>query len=177
MSFTPMRRLVVLAGCTIALAGCGGGGGGAGGSGSASGAGSGSAGGGGGGPAPPTQTTAPSEASLVDAGLEPPEGCYVTVLLVEDVTKPQVDEVQAQLLSNKAIFQVSFVPKTLELKRAAQANPAAAKDMHVDQFADRFEVVPRMPGTAVQIAGAVAKQGGPITNAKPSAGCAAGPGG
>jgi hypothetical protein len=166
MSFTPMRRLVILAGCTVALAGCGGGGG-AGGSGN---------GGGGGGP-PPAETSAAPEASLVDAGLEPPEGCYVTVFLVEDVTKPQVDEVQAQLLSNKAIFQVSFVPKALELKRFAQSNPAAAKDMHANPFGDRFEVVPRTPGTAPQIVGTVAKQGGPVTNAKPSAGCAAGPGG
>jgi hypothetical protein len=172
MSSTPMRRLVILAGCTVALAGCGGGGGGAGGSG----AGGGGRAGGGGGP-PPAETNAAPEASLVDAGLEPPEGCYVTVFLVEDVTKPQVGEVQAQLLSNSAIFQVSFVPRALELKRFAQSNPAAAKDMHVDQFADRFEVVPRTPGTALQIVGTVAKQGGPITNAKPSAGCAAGPGG
>jgi hypothetical protein len=139
--------LLPLAGCALVLAACGGGGG------------------------PSTDTTAASTATLVTAGLQAPAGCYVTVFLIEDVTRAQIAQVQKLLLANRLITQVSFVPKALELKRFAQTNPVAAKGMHINPFADRFEVVPRTHGSVFSIVGDFATHGGPITNVKPSAGC------
>ena len=74
------------------------------------------------------------------------------------------------------ITQVSYVSKGLELRRFALTNPKAAKAMHVNPFADRFEVVPRTNGSVFAIVGDFAARGGPITNVKPSEGCAGGPG-
>jgi hypothetical protein len=146
-------RLVPVAGCALALAGCGGDGGSSG-----------------------TTTSAPSTAALVVAGLEPLAGCYVTVFLAEDVTKADIASVQKRLLSIRVITQVSFVSKALALRRFALRNPKAAKGMHVNPFADRFEVVPRTNGSVFTIVGDFATRGGPITNVKPSEGCTAGPG-
>jgi hypothetical protein len=136
----------------LALAGCGGGGG----------AGTSPAG---------TETAEPPAAALVVAGLEPPGGCYVTVFLLEDVTKAQIASVQRQLLASKAIIQVSFVSKSLQFRRFATLDPTAAKGMHVNPFTDRFEVVPRTRGGAFSIIGDFAVKGGPITNVKQSTGC------
>ena len=141
-----------VAGCARALAGCGGGG-----------------------PSTSTTTTASSEAALVVAGLEPPSGCYVTVFLAENVTQRQLESVQKRLLASRIVTEVSFVSKALELRRFALANPKAAKGMHVNPFADRFEVVPRTRGGVFTIIGDFAARGGPITNVKPSKTCA-GPG-
>ena len=148
-------RLVPVGGCALALAGCGGDGGGASGT---------------------TTSTTPAIAALVVAGLEPPSGCYVTVFLAEDVTKGDIASVQKRLLANRVITQVSYVSKGLELRRFALTNPKAAKAMHVNPFADRFEVVPRTNGSVFAIVGDFAARGGPITNVKPSEGCAGGPG-
>jgi hypothetical protein len=149
-------RLVPVAGGALALTACGGGGGG------------------GGNPGP--TTTVHSSAALVVAGLEPPAGCYVTVFLAEDVTKADVASVQKRLLASRVITAVSYVSKGLQLRRFALANPKAAKGMHVNPFADRFEVVPRRSGSVFAIVGDFAARGGPITNVKPSEGCAAGAG-
>ena len=143
-----MRRLAVLAGCAAAVSGCGGGGG-----------------------STATKPVAAPQAALVAAGLEPPAGCYVTVFLIEDATRAQVAQVQKRLLASKAIEQVSFVSKQLQLRRFAQANPTAAKGMHVNPFSDRFEVVPRTRGGVFAIVSHFALEGGPITNARPSSGC------
>jgi hypothetical protein len=143
-----MRRLVPVAGCALALTACGGGGGPSG-----------------------ASTTTPSTAALVAAGLEPPSGCYVTVFLSEDVTKADIAGVQRRLLLNRVVTEVSFVSKDLELRRFALRNPKAAKGMHVNPFADRFEVVPRTNGAVFTIVGDFATRGGPITNVKPSVGC------
>ena len=62
------------------------------------------------------------------------------------------------------------------LRRFALANPRAAKGMHVNPFADRFEVVPRTHGSVFTIVGDFATRGGPITNVKPSDLCALGAG-
>ena len=140
------RRLLPLAGCSLALAACGGG-------------------------TPATTSTAASTATLVTPGLNPPLGCYVTVFLIETVTNTQVAQVQKLLVSNRLIAQVSFVPKALQLKRFARTNPAAAKGMVVNPFADRFEVVPRTHGSVFAIIGDFATNGGPITNVTPSAAC------
>jgi FtsX-like permease family protein len=140
--------LLPLAGCALVLAACGGGGGSSG-----------------------TGTTSASAATLVTPGLQPPAGCYVTVFLIEAVTKAQITQLQKLLLANRLISQVSFVPKALELKRFAQTNPVAAKGMHLNPFADRFEVVPRTHGSVFSIVGDFATSGGPITNVKPSTGC------
>jgi hypothetical protein len=148
-------RLVPVAGGALALAACGGGGGGT--------------------PGAPT-TTVRSSAALVVAGLEPPAGCYVTVFLAEDVTKADIATVQKRLLANRVITQVSYVSKGLELRRFALSNPHAAKGMHVNPFADRFEVVPRTNGSVFAIVGDFATSGGPITNVKPSETCEPGPG-
>jgi hypothetical protein len=142
-------RLVPVAGGALALAACGGGGGGT----------------------PGTTTTVRSSAALVVAGLEPPAGCYVTVFLAEDVTKADIASVQRRLLANRVITQVSYVSKSLELRRFALGNPRAAKGMHVNPFADRFEVVPRTNGGVFAIVGEFAARGGPITNVKPSELC------
>jgi hypothetical protein len=147
-------RLVPVASSALALAACGGGGGGNSGA----------------------TTTVHSSAALVAPGLEPPAGCYVTVFLAEDVTKADIASVQKRLLGNRVIIQVSYVSKGLELRRFALTNPKAAKGMHVNPFADRFEVVPRTSGSVFTIVGDFATRGGPITNVKPSEGCAAGPG-
>jgi len=150
-----MRRLwlVPVAGTTLALAACGGGGGSSG-----------------------TTTSAPPSAALVAAGLEPPSGCYVTVFLAEDVSKADVASVQNRLLTNRVITEVSFVSKALELRRFALTHPKAAKGMHVNPFADRFEVVPRTSCGVFTIVGDFATRGGPITNVKPSETCSAGAG-
>ena len=147
-------RLVPVAGGALALAACGSGGGG---------------------PSGTTTTVRPT-AALVVAGLEPPSGCYVTVFLAEDVTRADIASVQQRLLANRVITQVSYVSKDLELRRFALTNPKAAKAMHVNPFADRFEVVPRTIGGVFTIVGDFAARGGPITNVKPSESCAAGPG-
>jgi len=148
-----MRLLLVVpvAGSALALAACGGHGG-----------------------SPGTSTSVASSAALVAAGLEPPSGCYVTVFLAEDVTKPDVASVQQRLLANRNVTEVSFVSKGLELRRFALTNPKAAKGMHVNPFADRFEVVPRSAVAVFSIIGDFATRGGPITNVKPSQGCQAG---
>jgi hypothetical protein len=146
-------RLVPVAGGALALTACGGGGGGT-----------------------PTVTTVRSSAALVVAGLEPPAGCYLTVFLAEDVTKAEIASVQKRLLANRVVTQVSFVSKELQLRRFALSNPKAAKGMHVNPFADRFEVVPHTRGSVFAIVGEFASRGGPITNVKPSEGCDGGPG-
>jgi FtsX-like permease family protein len=145
-----MRWLLApVAGCVLLLAACGGGTRG---------------------PAP----TAASPAALVVAGLEPPSGCYVTVFLAEDVTKAQIRSVRQRLLASRAVTEVSFVSKELELRRFRLTNPKAAKGMHLNPFADRFEVVPRTHGGVFAIVGDFATRGGPITNVKPSRSCAGG---
>ena len=141
------RRLVPLAVCSLALTACGGGG------------------------TPAATSTAASTATVVTPGLNPPSGCYVTVFLVETVTKTQIAQVKRLLVSNRLITQVSFVPKELQLRRFTRTNPAAAKGMVVNPFADRFEVVPRTHGSVFAIVGDFATHGGPITNVKPSAAC------
>lgn len=149
-------RLVPVAASALALAACGGGGGG--------------------GTSGTTTTTVRSSAALVVAGLEPPAGCYVTVFLAEDVSKADIAIVQKRLLANRVVTQVSYVSKALELRRFALGNPKAARGMHVNPFADRFEVVPRTNGNVFAIVGDFAALGGPITNVKPSDSCEGGPG-
>jgi FtsX extracellular domain len=147
-----MRRLwlVPVAGCVAVLGACGGGGPSA------------------------TTTTARAAAALVVAGLEPPSGCYVTVFLAEDVTRADIASVQKRLLATRAVTQVSYVSKELELRRFGLRNPQAAKGMQVNPFADRFEVVPRRRGGVFAIVGDFATRGGPITNVKPNKSCASG---
>jgi hypothetical protein len=143
--------LVPVAGGAAVLAACGGGGGDSG-----------------------TTTAARTAAALVVAGLDPPSGCYVTVFLAEDVTRADIASVRERLLANSAVIQVSYVSKALELRRFGLRNPRAAKGMHVNPFADRFEVVPRTKGSVFAIVGDFATRGGPITNVKPSKSCAPG---
>src|SRR5438067_4204163 len=145
-------RLVPVAGCALVMAACGGGG---------------SSG---------TTTAQALGAALVVAGLEPPSGCYVTVFLAEDVTRADIASVQQRLLANRVITQVSYVSKDLELRRFALTNPKAAKAMHVNPFADRFEVVPRTNGSVFAIVGDFAARGRPLTDVTPSGGCPGGPG-
>jgi hypothetical protein len=150
-------RLVPVAGCALALTACGGGG--------PSGA-----------DTTPATTTATTPAALVEAGLDPPSGCYVVVFLAEDVSKPQIASVQRRLLANRAVTVVSYVSKGLELRRFAIRNPQAAKGMHVNPFTDRFEVVPRTRSGILAIVGDFVKRGGPITNVRPAENCARIPG-
>jgi hypothetical protein len=116
-------------------------------------------------------TTTTARATLVTAGLTPPAGCYVTVFLIEAVTKTQTLHVQNQLLANRLITQVSFVPKALGLRRFAIKHPLAAQGFAVNPFTDRFEVVPRTRGSIFAIIGGFATHGGPITNVTPAAAC------
>jgi hypothetical protein len=147
-----LRKLVPLAGCALLLAGCGGGGGG-------------------GGSTTAAETQPAITASLVAPGLEPPAGCYVTVHLIEDITKQQIADLQQRLLRTKAVTEVAFVSKALEFRRFTLSNPGLARRMHVNPFTDRFEVVPRTNGAVFAIVGDFATNGGPITNVKPSIGC------
>jgi hypothetical protein len=140
------RWLLPLAVVALALTGCGGGN-------------------------PAAGTSTGSQATLVAAGLTPPAGCYLTVFLIESVTKTQTSHVQSQLLANPLITQVSFVPKALELRRFAQTHPLAAQGFAVNPFTDRFEVVPRTHGSMFSIIGGFATHGGPITNVTPNAAC------
>jgi cell division protein FtsX len=116
-------------------------------------------------------TTTTSKATLVTAGLTPPAGCYLTVFLIETVTKTQTLRVQNQLLANRLITQVSFVSKALGLRRFAQKHPLAAQGFAVNPFTDRFEVVPRTHGSMFAIIGGFATHGGPITNVTPAPAC------
>jgi hypothetical protein len=120
-----------------------------------------------------TATGTSHGARLTLAGLQPPPGCYVTVFLVEDATPAQVRSVQNRLLRNKAATNVSFVSRGLALERFMRKNPAVAKGMKINPFSDQFEVVPRNRAAIFAIIGDFAIHGGPITNAKPSNGCAA----
>jgi hypothetical protein len=119
----------------------------------------------------PASTTTTSKGTLVTAGLTPPAGCYLTVFLIETVTKTQTLHVQNQLLGNRLITQVSFVSKALELRRFAVKHPLAAQGFAVNPFTDRFEVVPRTHGSMFAIIGGFATHGGPITNVTPAAAC------
>ena len=125
----------------------------------------------GGGGTSESSTSTGSTATLVSAGLTPPIGCYLTVFLIESVTRTQTLRVQNQLLANRLITQVSFVPKALELKRFAQKHPLAAQGFAVNPFTDRFEVVPRTHGSMFAIIGGFATRGGPITNVTPNPAC------
>lgn len=116
-------------------------------------------------------TTTGSTAMLVTAGLTPPSGCYLTVFLIETVTRTQTLHVQNQLLANRLIAQVSFVSKALELRRFAQTNPLTARGFIYNPFSDRFEVVPRTRGSMFSIIAGFATHGGPITNVTPAAAC------
>jgi FtsX extracellular domain len=120
---------------------------------------------------PGASTATGSQATLVTAGLTPPAGCYLTVFLIESVSKSQTLHVQSQLLANRLITQVSFVPKALELRRFAQTHPLAAQGFAVNPFTDRFEVVPRTHGSMFAIISGFATHGGPITNVTPNAAC------
>ena len=119
-------------------------------------------------------TSTAATATLVTAGLTPPAGCYLTVFLIETVTRTQTLKVQRQLLANRLVTQVSFVPKALELRRFAQTHPLAAQGFAVNPFTDRFEVVPRTHGSMFSIIGDFATHGGPITNVTPNAACGQG---
>ena len=149
-----MRRLVVLAGCTLALAGCGGGG-----------------------SSSSTDTTGLPKATLVTAGLQPPDGCYVTIFIVENATKAQIQQLQDFVVSEKAVSEVAFVSRGLALERFGKKNPKAAKGMHVNPFSDQFEAVPRTKGAAFAIIEDFATHGGPITNVRPSPACDVSPAG
>ena len=118
-----------------------------------------------------SSTSTGATTTLVTPGLTPPAGCYLTVFLVESVTTQQTLRVEKQLLANRLITQVSFVPKALELKRFAQKHPLAAQAFAVNPFTDRFEVVPRTHGSMFAIISGFATHGGPITNVTPSAAC------
>jgi|SRR5581483_2660249 len=146
-------RLVPVAGCALALTACGGGG--------RSGA-----------DTTPAKPVAATPVALVEAGLDPPSGCYVVVFLAEDVSKRQIASVQRRLLANRAVTEVAFVSSALELRRFAIRNPQAAKGMHVNPFTDRFEVVPRTRSGVYAIVGEFATRGGPITNVRPARNCA-----
>ena len=124
-----------------------------------------------GGSKPAAGTSTGSQATLVTPGLTPPAGCYLTVFLIETVTRTQTLHVQNQLLANRLITQVSFVPKALELRRFAQKHPLAAQGFAVNPFTDRFEVVPRTHGSMFAIISGFATHGGPITNVTPNAAC------
>ncbi len=139
------RRLVPLALFMLVLAACGGSSGGS--------------------------TTADSTATLVTAGMTPPAGCYLTVFLIEDVTRKQVLQVQRQLLANRFITQIAYVPRALELRRFVKTHPIVAKGMLFNPFSDRFEVVLRSRSGMFSVIGIFATHGGPITNVKPSAAC------
>ena len=113
-----------------------------------------------------------NRAHLVLAGLQPPGGCYVTVFLIEDASKAQIASVQNRLLRNKGVDTVSFVSRGLALERFSRKSPAVAKGLRVNPFSDQFEVVPHSRIAVFSIIGDFATNGGPITNAKPSPGCA-----
>jgi cell division protein FtsX len=77
----------------------------------------------------------------------------VTVFLTEDVTKSDIAGVRRRLVANRAVTQVSYVSKELELRRFGRRNPETAKRIVANPFADRFEVVPRTPGGVFAIVG------------------------
>jgi cell division protein FtsX len=100
-------------------------------------------GGGGGGSAEATTTEASANARVVEAGLEQPRGCFLTVFLAHDVTPKQQQHVQTLMVRSKRVRTVSFVSKELALERFAQRKPEVAAGMSQNLFPDAFEVVPR----------------------------------
>jgi len=116
-------------------------------------------------------TTTEKTATLVTPGLTPPTGCYLTVFLIEDVTRKQVLQVQKQLLANRFITRIAYVPRALALKRFVKTHPIVAKGMLFNPFSDRFEVLLRTRSGIFSVIGIFATHGGPITNVKPSAAC------
>jgi hypothetical protein len=116
-------RLVLVAAVTgLLVSGCGG-------SGSAS--------------AEETSTEAGQGARVVTAGLKSPRGCFLTVFMGEDATRPQTRHVQTLMATSSRVSSVSYVSKQLAFKRFAQRKPEIARRMTKNLFPNAFEVVPR----------------------------------
>ena len=145
-----MRSLVPLCLCAFVLAACGGGSGGG----------------------ATTTNEQVSRATFAVGKLKPPAGCYVTVYMVENATGTQLRSMKRRLVGNRLVATVYYVSKELELRRFKKADPAAARLLAFNPFADRFEVVTHTHGAAFAIIGDLARHPGPITNAVPSKGCA-----
>jgi hypothetical protein len=118
-------------------------------------------------------TTTASRARLVPATLAGPQGCFLTVFLSEGVSPAQRREVEALLLGSRRVREVSFVSKELALRRFARQQPDVAKNMHVNPFPDRYEVV---PGTRIDVFAIITQFASGvdgITNVRASAACGA----
>src|SRR5262249_21610675 len=88
-------------------------------------------------------TTEPDRtARVVKAGLKQPAGCFLTVFLAVEATRPQTSHVQAIMVKSGRVSTIAFVSKALAVKRFAERNPVMAGRMHKNPFPDSFEIVP-----------------------------------
>jgi hypothetical protein len=126
--------------------------------------------GGGGSPAP----------KEVAAGVTPPTGCAVTVLLgkrasggvfrVEDATRKQVDQVRTLLRGDRKVKTFAYIPKKLMLHRLFRKYPSLTKNLTGNPLPDSFEVVPEQRQAASPIAASLRSLAG-VLNVTTSAAC------
>ena len=147
----PTRLALVAAAAALLLAGCGGG---------AS-------------SADPEQTTAAYRAQVVQARLDQPAGCFVTVFLSDIATPAQKRRVERLLVTNRGVIRVAFVSKTLALRRFLRLHPEIAASSVAGRFPDSYEAVPRTRGAVFSIITVFAAGVDGITNARPSVSCPA----
>jgi len=117
-------------------------------------------------------TTEETHAKVVEARLEQPTICFLTVFLSESVTPAQKSHVEELLLANPRIREIAFVPKALALRRLAEKQPDVAKGMHVNPFPDQFEIVPGTRSDLFAIVTDFAAGVDGVTNVRPSSTCA-----
>jgi cell division protein FtsX len=125
----------------------------------------------GGGTASETTTTTP-RATLVQATLQEPDGCFVTVFVADEATPRMVDRVQRILLTHPRVRTVGFVSKELALDRLARIEPEFVEDLgNHNPLPAKFEVVPLLRSDVFSII-SVFTQGVPgILNVRASAPC------
>jgi cell division protein FtsX len=118
-----------------------------------------------------TTDTTP-RATLVQATLREPSGCFVSVYVADEASDRQVARVRRILLGNTRVRTVAFVSKELALRRLAQIEPEFVRDLgNHNPLPARFEVVPLLRADVFGII-SVFTQGVPgILNVRASTPC------
>jgi hypothetical protein len=116
-------------------------------------------------------STESTEPKLVQATLAEPEGCFLTVYMADEATRPQVGQVETLLLSNPRILEVAYVSKRLALRRLAQTRPEFVRQLTRNPLPARFEVVPGTRSDVFAIITEFARGVRGVTNVRASPPC------